>query len=66
MTDHPGHPEAVDPPWFRELVRRAFDRELRRLYAEGAAADDAWEMALWYVIDLRSDLTELYKAGGVG
>ena len=25
-----GHPESVDPPWFQELVRRAFEREMRR------------------------------------
>lgn len=57
------HPESVDPVWFQELVRRAFDRELRKLQAMGVEPEEAYERSMWYVFDLRLNLTELYKAG---
>src|SRR5687767_9585810 len=25
-----GHPERVDPAWFQDLIRRAYEREMRR------------------------------------
>jgi len=59
-----GHPENVDPPWFQELVRRAFEREVRRQMWAKVAPDEAWEAAMWYVFDLRNNLTGLYQAGG--
>jgi hypothetical protein len=55
-----GHPESVDPPWFQELVRRAFEREMRRYQKLGADADESLERAMWYIFDLRNNLTELY------
>ena len=58
----PNHPEMVDPPWFRELVRKAFDREVRRLHDSGLGIDDAFEGAMWFVFDVRHNLTELYQA----
>jgi hypothetical protein len=61
-----GHPESVDPPWFQELVRRAFEREMRRYQKLGADADESLERAMWYVFDLRNNLTELYQAGAAG
>jgi hypothetical protein len=60
------HPETVDPPWFQDLVRRAFDREMRRLMHAGVPADDALEHAMWYVFDIRRNLTDLYQAGRGG
>lgn len=57
------HPENIDPPWFQELVRRAFEREMRRQQAHGANADEALELSMWYVFDLRNNLTNLYQAG---
>lgn len=60
MTDHP---EAVDPDWFQDLVRRAFEREMRRLMKGGLAADEAMEQAMWHVFDLRTNLVGLYEAG---
>jgi hypothetical protein len=61
-----GHPESVDPPWFQELVRRAFEREMRRYQRLGADAEECLERAMWYVFDLRNNLTELYQAGAAG
>jgi hypothetical protein len=61
-----GHPESVDPPWFQELVRRAFEREMRRYQRLGADADESLERAMWYVFELRGNLTELYQAGAAG
>jgi hypothetical protein len=61
-----GHPESVDPPWFQELVRRAFEREMRRYQKLGADAEESLERAMWYVFDLRNNLTELYQAGAAG
>jgi len=49
-----GHPESVDPPWFQELVRRAFEREMRRYQKLGADADESLERAMWYVFELRN------------
>lgn len=66
MEFHEGHPESIDPPWFQELVRRAFERELRRLGGLGHNADEALELAMWYVFDLRNNLTDLYQAGAAG
>lgn len=60
------HPEHIDPPWFQELVRRAYERELRRYQRLGCNADEALERAMWYVFDLRNNLTELYQAGSAG
>lgn len=59
-----GHPESVDPEWFQRLVRNAFDREMRRQMQLGVPADDALELAMWYVFELRNNLTDLYQAGG--
>jgi hypothetical protein len=63
MNFHEGHPESVDPPWFQELVRRAYDREVWRLMALGNDAEEAVDQAMWYVFELRSNLTALYQAG---
>lgn len=60
------HPESIDPPWFQELVRRAFEREMRRLMAEGLNDEQSLERAMWYVFDLRNNLTDLYQAGSAG
>lgn len=60
------HPECVDPPWFQELVRRAFEREMRRNLTNGCNGEEAMERAMWYVFDLRNNLTELYQAGSAG
>lgn len=57
------HPEKMDPEWFQELVRRAFERENEKLLREGLNPDDAMERAMWYVFDLRNNLTDLYQAG---
>lgn len=57
------HPEAVDPPWFQELVRRAWEREMRRLMTSGMDDVESVERAMWYVFDLRNNLTALYQAG---
>lgn len=57
------HPESVDPPWFQELVRRAWEREMRRLMTNGCTDVEAMERAMWYAFDLRNNLTELYQAG---
>lgn len=57
------NPETVDPPWFQELVRRASEREMRRLTAAGVDIDEAWELAMWYAFEIRSNLTDLYQAG---
>ena len=57
------NPEAVDPQWFQELVRRAFDRELCRLIQQGATDAAAWQQAMWFVFDIRTNLTALYQAG---
>ena len=57
------HPEAIDPPWFQELVRRAFERKLRTLQSEGVDPDSALEEGMWYVFDLRNNLSDLYKDG---
>lgn len=57
------HPEAVDPPWFQELVRRAWEREMRRLMTSGMDDVESMERAMWYVFDLRHNLTALYQAG---
>ena len=58
-----GHPESVDPVWFQDLIRRSFERELRRQASLGLNPDEALESAMWYVFDLRHNLTELYQAG---
>lgn len=64
MIDPPGnHPESIDPPWFQELVRRAWEREMRRLMALGMEDSEAMDEAMWYVFDLRNNLTGLYQAG---
>lgn len=60
------HPEAVDPPWFQELVRRAWEREMRRNMKSNYTDEEAMERAMWYVFDLRNNLTELYQAGAAG
>lgn len=60
------HPECIDPPWFQELVRRAWEREMRRQTVQGVDPDEAMERAMWYVFDLRNNLTELYQAGAAG
>lgn len=57
------HPESVDPPWFQELVRRAWEREMRRGMEQGFKDVEAMERAMWYVFDLRNNLTDLYQAG---
>src|SRR3712207_8848380 len=51
-----GHPESVDPPWFQELVRRAFEREMRRHQKPGAYADVSRERANRYRIDPPNNL----------
>jgi hypothetical protein len=56
------HPELIDPPWFQELIRKAFDRERYRLQSSGCDMDEAVEMAMWYIFDIRHNLTDLYKA----
>lgn len=58
-----GHPETVDPLWFQELVRRAAEREMRRLALAGIDIETAWQEAMWYAFDIRSNLTGLYQAG---
>jgi hypothetical protein len=60
------HPEAVDPPWFQQLVLRAWEREMRRLMAQGVDDGEAMDEAMWYVFDLRNNLTALYQAGAAG
>lgn len=57
------HPENVDPQWFQDLARRAYDRKLTELINSGTHSDQALEEAMWYVFDLRNNLSELYKAG---
>ncbi len=57
------HPEKVDPIWFQELVRRAMDREVRRLTNEGRNQEEVMERAMWYVFEIRDNLTDLYQAG---
>lgn len=66
MEIHEGHPESIDPPWFQELVRRAYDREVWRLMALGNDAEEATYLGMWYVFDLRNNLTALYQAGAAG
>lgn len=68
MTNQPPthHPEQVDPDWFQVLVRRALEREIRRLSADGCTVDEALERGMWYVFELRNNLTDLYKAGAPG
>jgi hypothetical protein len=61
MTE--GHPENIDPAWFQELVRRAFEREMLRQQSQGANAEEALERAMWYIFELRNNLTALYQAG---
>lgn len=60
------HPESIDPPWFQELVRRAYERELRRNMQFNQTPDEASERAMWYIFDLRNNLTDLYQAGAPG
>ncbi len=50
------HPESVDPPWFQELVRRAWERELVRLRTNHVSENEATYQAMWYVFDLRNNL----------
>jgi hypothetical protein len=57
------HPEKVDPEWFQELVRKAFDREVQRLLQTGTKSEVVLEVAMWYVFELRNNLTDLYQAG---
>ncbi|MGH8999867.1 MAG: hypothetical protein ACRDY7_10820 [Acidimicrobiia bacterium] len=61
-----GHPELVDPSWFQDLVRRAYEREMRRYQRMGADPDESLERAMWYVFELRNNLSELYQAGATG
>lgn len=63
MGEMEQHPESIDPPWFQELVRRAFDREAQRQLSTGVSSEEALDRAMWYVFDLRNNLTELYQAG---
>lgn len=56
------NPETTDPPWFQELVSRAFEREVHRLNVR-CTPDESWERAMWYVFDLRNNLAALYRAG---
>ena len=58
------HPENIDPPWFQELVRRAYHRKLTEMVNGGINSEIALEESMWYVFELRNNLTELYKAGG--
>ncbi len=60
------HPESVDPPWFQELVRRAFERAMQRLVSDGMDQNEAQEFAMWHVFELRNNLTELYHEGSAG
>ena len=58
------HPETVAPGWFQELVRRAYERELRRLELEGMNSDDALEAAMWYAFDLYDQpINKVYQLG---
>lgn len=66
MEIHENHPECIDPPWFQELVRRAYEREMRRSMTLGMDGEEALERAMWYVFDLRNNLTDLYQAGAAG
>lgn len=59
------HPESIDPPWFQELVRRAWEREMKRNMTNGYNDEESMERAMWYVFDLRNNLTALYQAGSV-
>lgn len=61
-----GHPERIDPAWFQDLIRRAYEREMRRYQRLGADVDESLERAMWYVFDLRNNLSELYRAGAAG
>jgi hypothetical protein len=64
MEDPVGtHPEKVDPPWLRELVRRALERQTRANVALGLDIEESFERALWVVLDLRTNLADLYGAG---
>ena len=68
MGSEPGnhHPESIDPVWFQELIRRAYERDVRRHTKLGLDPDEAWERAMWYVFELRNNLTNLYEAGRTG
>lgn len=57
------HPEYVDPPWFQELARRAWEREMQRNMKLGCPDEESMERAMWYIFDLRNNLAELYQAG---
>lgn len=54
-------PETVDPEWFQEPIRRAFDREMRRQMKAGVKSEDAFELAMWYVFSVRNNLSDLYQ-----
>ena len=56
------HPESIDPPWFQELVRKAWEKEMYRHMKLGCNPDESLERAMWYVFNLRNSLTELYQA----
>ena len=58
-----GHPESVDPGWFQQLVRTALERKLRSPDLDKFDMDDRLYEAMWYVWDLRENLTDLYYAG---
>jgi hypothetical protein len=57
------YPEVMDPSWFQDYVRRAFERHQHALMRFGVERDEAWERAMWYVFTLRDDPTALYEAG---
>lgn len=61
--DNERHPENIDPQWFQELVRRAFDREVKRQQEAGLDPDSALEIAMWHVFKLRENLSNLYQEG---
>lgn len=57
------HPESIDPPWFQDLVERAFSRTMLKLVKQGYSMDEAVERAMWHVFELRNNLTDLYHEG---
>lgn len=60
------HPEHIDPPWFETLIRRALDRRIRKNHESGMDPEEAWQDAMWYIFELRNNLTDLYQAGAPG
>lgn len=60
-----GHPESVDPVWVQDLIRRAFDNEVtRQRFTFGVGVDDAWELAMWHVFEIRYNLATLRRCAG--